>query len=258
MNETTPAFNNIDKKRLGFYSTLMFGAFSIYVVFVCLSNIISSNILFSGMMLLEITELVYQTIEILAFFFAYAYVIYAIYMGGYRYALRFAIVYAVAISARYVILFALDWIFFGLKTEDVPVSLLFVLINVLLELLQYVLVGAIAQINVNAFNKKVAIMQKGAARLKDTSIVRERLIFPYQKMPIKNDPLRFSALLTALLMGAIRVIGRISYDIGYGAPADLSDVLWMILYYTFDILIGVACYFVLLFIVRKLILSKEN
>jgi hypothetical protein len=75
---------------------------------------------------------------------------------------------------------------------------------------------------------------------------------------MKNDPLRFSALLVALLMGVIRIIGRVIYDIGYGAPTDLIDILWMILYYSLDVFIGVACYFVLLYILRKLILLKEN
>lgn len=258
MNETTPLTHHTDKKRFWTYSALIFGAFALYIVFVCLFNVFSSNIMFSKTMLIEIAELLYQVVEIAAFFVAYAYVIYAMYQGGARHTVPYVIVYAAAISARYVVLFVLDWVCFGLKSEDVPVALLFVLVNIFLELLQYALIWAIAYLNVTAFNKQVAIMQKGAARLKDTSVERERLIFPYQKIAIRQDPLRFSALLVALLVGAIRVINRMIYDFGYGAPTDLIDTLWMILYYSVDILIGVACYFVLLFIIKKLILSKEN
>ena len=253
MNETKPQNNRFEKGKLFAYSALMLACFVLYILFVCLNNIFSSDIRFAGMMLIEITELLYLGLEIIAFFIAYAFAIYATYSGGYRHTMRYAIVYAIAISARYVILFTIDWLFFGLKNEDVPVALLFMLVNIFLELLQYVIVWVIAHINVNTFNKYVTIMQKGAARLKEAPVEREKLIFPYRKIPMKNDPLRFSSLLVALLMGAIRIIGRVIYDIGYGAPADLIDVLWMILYYSLDVGIGVACYFVLLHILRKLI-----
>jgi hypothetical protein len=258
MNETKLQNERFEKRKLFAYSALMLTCFVLYILFVCLNNIFSSDIRFAGMMLIEITELLYLSVEIIAFFIAYAFVIYAMYMGGHRNTTRYAVVYAIAISARYVILFALDWLFFGLKSSDVPVALLFMLVNIFLELLQYVIVWVIAYINVNTFNKYVTIMQKGAARLKEAPVDREKLIFPYRKILMKNDPLRFSALLVALLMGVIRIIGRVIYDIGYGAPTDLIDILWMILYYSLDVFIGVACYFVLLYILRKLILSKEN
>ena len=81
--------------------------------------------------------------------------------------------------------------------------------------------------------------------------------FVSQKIQIKNDPLRASALLGAILISFVRVVSRISYDISYGAPTDQADLLWMIAYYSLDILIGVVAYFAMLCLITKMSI-KEN
>ena len=58
--------------------------------------------------------------------------------------------------------------------------------------------------------------------------------------------------------GQSGIISRIIYDFSYGAPGDIGDLLWMIAYYTTDVLIGVAGYFVMLYIVRRLTLSSKT
>jgi hypothetical protein len=252
-----------NKRRL--YAILMFGIFSLYILFVSLNNILASNFIFSGMMLVEITEWLYQALELIAFFISYAVAIYTVFKGGWRGALPYAGIYSAGIGVRYVVLILLDWLFFGLKSENIPIALLFMSINILLELMQYALVFVIALLTVHVFDQKVDIMQKGAARLKDISVARDQLIFPYRKISIKNDPLRLSALLTAVFVGAKGVISRLISDISFssinpsigGAPKGLIDALWMIFYYSFDILIGVACYFVVLAIIKKLALPEK-
>lgn len=253
------------KKQRRLYAMGIFGIFSLYILFVSLNNIFASNIVFSGMMLIEITEWLYQALELIAFFISYAVTIYAVFEGGWHAVLPYAGIYSAGTVVRYVALILLDWSFFGLKSENIPTALVFVFINILLELMQYALVFVIALLSVHAFDRKVAIMQKGTARLKDTIVARDQLVFPYRKIPMNNDPLRLSSLLTAIFVGAKGVISRLISDISFsainpsigGAPKGLIDALWMIFYYSFDVLIGVACYFVVLAIIKKLALPEK-
>ncbi len=245
-------------KSIHRYALWLAIAYVIYILFICMNNVFGSNIVFQGTMLYEITEWIYLAVELAAFFLVYAVSIYAIFRDGWKPAFSYGYVYCIITFARHLILFALNWAFFGLRTRDVPFQLLMTLISLLLELSQYAIVYVIAMLLTRRFDRYVDVMKQGAARLKGVEVDRDRLVFPFRKIPLKNDPLRASALLSAVLISAVRVASRISYDISYGAPTDRADLLWMIAYYTIDILIGVVAYFAMLYIIIKMVAGKTN
>ena len=256
-NETGSTIHMIEKKQKISYVLLLAGAMLLYILFVCLNEEFSSNIIYAGTMLSEITDFLYLGIEILAFYIAYGYAIYILFANGTKRALHYAGLYAIIAGARYVVLFLLNWLAFGLQVEDMLFQALISLWGLVLELIQYAAMFLIAYLLIRRYNRIYDVMSEGAVQLKQQPVERSRLIFPYRRVALKNDPLRFSACLIALTFGGIRVMSRIRYDIIFGAPGSLTDLLWMIVYYTMDVAIGVAAYFVMLYIVRRLTVLNE-
>lgn len=256
-NEVAHQSVSSENKQKKLYVLLLSGAMFLYILFVCLNEEFSSNIIYAGTMLSEITDWLYLGIEILAFYFAYGYAVYMLFAKGHRIALRYAGMYAIVTGVRYIVLFVLNWIAFGLKPEDMLFQALTSFAGFALELAQYALVFVIAYLLIRRYDRIYDVMAEGAAKLNQTSASRNSLIFPYRKVALKNDPLRYSSFLTALALGGIRVISRILYDISYGAPDSIVDLLWMIAYYVMDIVIGAAAYFVMLYVIRRLTMSRE-
>ena len=256
-NETGAAVNVPEKKQKITYVLLLAGAMLLYILFVCLNEEFSSNIIYAGTMLSEITDFLYLGIEILAFYIAYGYAIYILFAGGFRSGLHYAGIYAIIAGVRYIVLFLLNWLAFGLKVEDMLFQALISFGGLLLEMAQYAAMFMIACLLIRRYNRIYEVMAEGAVHLSQQPVERNRLIFPYRKVALKNDPLRFSAFLIALVLGGVRVISRIAYDLMIGAPGGMGDLLWMIAYYAMDIAVGVAAYFTMLYIVRRLTLFNE-
>ncbi|MBE6620094.1 MAG: hypothetical protein E7625_01850 [Ruminococcaceae bacterium] len=256
-NQANVETKGVEDKRLSTYLLTLICTFCGYILFICLNAVVGSNIVFDGTMLYEVTEWVYLGAELAAFFVAYAFTIYVLFSKGCRRAWTYAWVYAAVTAGRHVLLFLLDWLFFGLRVEDMPFQAAMTLVTLLLELLQYAAVFGMAMLLTHRFDERFDIMTQGALRLTDVIVVREHLVYPYRKIPLLNDPLRGTSVLTAVLIGAIRVGNRLIYDVSLGAPTDAVDLAWMLAYYTMDILIAVACYFVLLAIIKRLSTHKS-
>jgi uncharacterized integral membrane protein len=265
-NETCSEAVVSEKKEKMTYVLLLGGAMLLYILFVCLNKEFSTNIIYMGTMLSEITDLLYLGIEIFAFFIVYAYAIYTMFTYGAKTALRYGGIYAIITGARHVALYFVNWIFFGLANEDRLFQALMTLLGIALELCQYAVVFLAAYYLIRRYNRIYAVMSKGSMQLNHSNCDKEKLVFPYRKIPLKNDPFRSSAFISALFVGAKGILERVISEITYakidpsigGAPKDLIDALWMILYYAVDIAVGVACYFAILGIIRRLTSSNET
>jgi hypothetical protein len=237
---------NTSRGRLRVYLYTLIAAFVGYILFICLNTIVGSDVMFAGTMLYELTEWIYLGLELIAFFVAFAFTIHAVFSRGWRHALTYAWVYAAVTGGRYVVLYLLNWLFFGLQTEDMLFQAAMTVVTLLLELMQYAAVFGVALVLTDRFDQHVV------------SFSRDQQVYPHRRLPLLNDPLRGSSFLAALLLGVVRVGGRLIFDASYGAPTDAVDLLWMLAYYTVDILIAVACYFVLLAIIKRLSLTKAE
>ncbi len=69
----------------------------------------------------------------------------------------------------------------------------------------------------------------------------------------KNEPLLVCALITAAVMTLIKLGMRIISDIGYGAPTSAAEILIMVIYYLFDILLCVLLYAAMWLLFSKLL-----
>lgn len=221
---------------------LLFGLFGIYIGLILLNREFSSNIVFAQTMLAELTEWAYLGVELLAIFTAYAFLLLAVFANGRSGGVWIVLAYVAATSLRHAVLL---WFDFGELWAEAS--------NLALELVQFGLVFAICYVSVCAFDRTYAVMKRGATYLDRSCPDRFALVYPEVKQPIGTDPIKRGAFFSVILLVAFRVIGRLIYDFHYGAPTDLTDALWMALYYSADVLIGVGGYFMMLWTVRQLV-----
>lgn len=72
----------------------------------------------------------------------------------------------------------------------------------------------------------------------------------------KLSRVRLAAILSASLISAVKIGMRIRFDVFYGAPENFADLMWMITYYTLDILYGFVLYILILTAVKMLCSNK--
>ena len=84
----------------------------------------------------------------------------------------------------------------------------------------------------------------------------ERTSFLSARLPLENlfdwkNPIGKAALFAAWVPAAFKILSRLIYDFSYGAPTGLSDLLWMITFYVFDVLSVLIGYVVLIWLVHR-------
>ena len=79
----------------------------------------------------------------------------------------------------------------------------------------------------------------------------------FDKLYSSENALQKSALFVSLLITSTKLISQIIYDIGYGAPADIIDLLWMIALYLSSIISGVIVYIISFFVMKRLYKSEN-
>ena len=81
--------------------------------------------------------------------------------------------------------------------------------------------------------------------------------FPFKKTFDLHNPLQRSAFIMAIIMGSIHIASRIIYDLYYGLPSTLVDLLWMVTYYLSDVVSALIMYLIAIFFFVKLN-EKDN
>lgn len=101
------------------------------------------------------------------------------------------------------------------------------------EITQYLLVICIAWLCLKHFHRAPA-----------TKEATNQSAFPFRKPLDLSNPILSSLFFVSLAVTALNVGSRIIYDIGYGAPTSLTEILQMIVAYGLDILLyGVLLFF---------------
>ncbi len=224
---------------------ILLGLFAIYIALILLNSEFSSNVVFAGTMLAELTEWAYLGVELLAIFMTYAFLLFALFADGVLGGVWGMLAYIATTILRHAVLL---WMGFGEFWAETS--------NLALELLQFGLVFVVCYISVLAFDRTYKVMKSGADYLDRPCPDRFTLVFPHIKQPIKSDAVKRGALASAAVLVVFRLIGRLIYDFHYGAPTDIIDALWIVLYYSADVLIGVCGYLLMLWTVR--VLARRN
>ena len=238
---------NLFVRRLSTFAGTLCGLYAVYIGLICLNIYVGSDIVFKGMMLLELTEWAYSIVlEHVIFFVVYAFTLFSLLHDGYLKAMAFAAVYSLVSAFRYCVLMWLGYIKLWPST-----------VNFLSELAQYAIVLVVCFVCVQRFNRVYDVMERGHARASIVCPPRLSLVYPSKTTLIGVKPFRTAAAVIGLGFASLRVISRIIFDVTLGGvPADLGEVLNMVVWYTVDILIGFAAYFGILLIIK--LLSKQE
>ncbi len=85
----------------------------------------------------------------------------------------------------------------------------------------------------------------------DLAIFLIAILFAYGSYKKKNN-VNGTIIKTGILIALSKIIPRIFYDISYGAPTDLTDLLWMVTYYLSDVLTGAVFAVLSIFLLKYL------
>ena len=82
--------------------------------------------------------------------------------------------------------------------------------------------------------------------------------FPITKLFDWKSVFLHSVICVAAIPAAVQLISRVIYDISYGAPTSIIDLLWMIVSYTSDVANLFIGYLVIVLLLNRLHMREEK
>ncbi|MBO5939149.1 MAG: hypothetical protein J6Q82_06590 [Clostridia bacterium] len=79
--------------------------------------------------------------------------------------------------------------------------------------------------------------------------------YPFQTFFTKKNPLQRCLLKISILFSVSKVLSRLIFDLGYGAPEDVTEALIMCLYYLSDLIFG-AVFYIFCILIFHVIFAK--
>ena len=150
---------------------------------------------------------------------------------------------------------SISLIFFkSIDIEDV----LYTILYLILDLLLIWGVSLLIHLRAKTYFKNRMLKAKASALFKDDlpmELTQEDL-FPFKKLYSKENPLQTCALWSGIILSAVKIVSRILYDIGYGAPSGIMEILIMVVYYGSDIVLGLLFYLGSLFVLKRVFCFK--
>ena len=232
----------IRKRYIKRLFVLLFGIALFYAV-VCtpVSIIVSSDILLSETAWPLVVDLVLWVFNYLYFWIAFAFLLYfAVCFGKSAYSAVVGM-YLGATVFRYTANLVSGFYQIGFPRSSVFVSkyLPYFIIDIFMDAVQF----SIAFLVVHFCTEKIVVLSRN---------------LPITKLIDRRNVVAKAAFWLAAIPALIQLGSRVIYDIDFGAPRGLSDLLWMIFSYWSDCMGLVIGYFVILLIVKHLYVKAEE
>ena len=224
------------KKQLTKLLCLALIVFSaVYISLSALYNLVLTNIVYSQTMLPIFMELALSLCDLCAYAVCFAIFIYSIYMFGAKRSMPNVLIYGGVLLAKMLIDTTVALLIFGggWRFEE----LLYILLMWIFELILAFVVVLIAHLCLK--NK-------------------ENNTPEFTKLFSRENVLQSSALIVAAVIAGIKFLSRLTYDIGYGLPSGLADLLWMLAGYASDIMSGIIVYLAAIILMKKFKTLFEN
>ena len=139
-------------------------------------------------------------------------------------------------------------------------NLIYAVVYLLLDLLLVWGISLFIHLRSNRYFKNIILKAKASALFKDDLPVdlKKEDLFPFKKLYSKENPLQSCALWSGIILSAVKIVSRMLYDIGYGAPSGIMEILIMVVYYGSDIALGILFYFGALFVLTRIFRAKSK
>ena len=216
----------------------------VYAVICTPVNIhINSDVLMEGSLLLPIWDVVMDLANYAFYWVSFAFILYAFFRFETRQSLPFFVILGVALLLRYPLnLIAVYFVNGFPLLEDFLGNLVYLLWDILFDLITFGLVIAVMfAIKRRAQNRKYS---------KQGSFFSDHL--PFSKLFSIKNPIQSVLFVGAGWLALGRIVSRVIYDVFLGPPRSLPDLLWMVLYYSFDVVFIFVSVLVCVFLVNRL------
>ena len=258
---TNPLYQNLvlpsEKKKIFFWVT--FGIYCLYaVVMLPLSSFMGSEIRFQGSWLYEILLFLISAMELLAFCWAFAHIIYFRSVYGVRAALQGIGWFFLASALRYAITLVVTWCIDGINLSDIWIELIFLAVYILLDVTQVSVVLVLSHLLLRGDDALYAVRVGAMLSRGDAAPDRADAVFSSFNAFSLRGSVSGATLAAGGVVAFVRLVGRIIYDVGYGAPTDGIDLAWMIFYYVSDIAIGVICIALIRWLMLRIYRSENK
>lgn len=240
-------------KRMLFWRMII----SLFVFFGPISLILSpmytsliSNSVYEYTLLPDIVYFIIQLLNLFAFAVCFSIIIYSIYKFQIASSAMLIVVYCAATFLKYTLNMAISSLM--MRAFDVD--------EISGMMLSFVLDVIVAMIIVSAAHgvlkkyREGLLIEKKAAQALNKSLETKSDPFSFLHFYSANNPMQNLAARLGIIMALIKVISRLIYDLGtYGlVPMDTADLIWMIVYYTSDIVCGFIVYGISLITLKML------
>lgn len=200
-------------------------------------------------------------LDLAVFAVCYTAAIYAVWQGGLKKALRVPLAFVLLTLGRFVVNFFMTAITdSALPTLDKFLSfdLPYIGTLFLLEVLQYVLVIAIALVAKHRFARKREYLE-ACATLEGKEAAPAAPLLPFTRLLALRNPLQRSVFFMALLVALLRLGGHLIYQLTLLVETGRGDgSLVMILDLVSDLFIGVILYFVAMLLINRFYLKDTE
>ena len=231
---------------------LWLSTIAVFYAVVCtpIFHVISSDPLLTETVYPLLLDFSMQFLNFLCYWCAFSYVIYAFFRFGFDRGYAFPLLYAVVVLIRYPINLASGFCMMGLPTVSDFLSnyLPYLLIDIVLDLLWMLILLLVLR----TVHKKQPYVQRSR---------RGGVLFanvPFSGMFQLKNPVQRTALWAALIPAAVQLLSRVVFDVAWGAPSGLTDLLWMITYYALDSAYALIGFFVIVLWINHFYFSEEK
>ena len=219
--------------------------------------LLASNVLWRGSVVLFLwTELMGPIMDFSFYWGSFAFLIYIYLRFGKTHTKRFAIIYTIAVAARYIVTMIVNFILMSfpgwdvLFGEELP-SALFTIVMDILQLMGVLLITEFAcrrpLMNLKIYRKG----EEGEQMLAD--------LFPISGLFDFKKPLNKLCFFSALIPAGFKVLSRLYYDIFFwGLPQDAGEWILVATYYIGDVATLFIGYFVLLYLLQAFYIAETK
>ncbi len=231
------------KKTMAIFCAIAFGLMELLITPAYIY--LSTDITVSVTILPDLTELLLKLIEIFTFAVCYSLIIYTATAEKNKGLISLCAVYAAATLLRRLVSLGISFLSYGYIDGS---DIFNISVYIAFELLQLTFVAAISSGISKKYNTVRTEKEKAALKLGGST---DSFKIKFDKVFSKDNPLQRSALAAGIMLAAVNVAMRIFYDISYGLPSDLSEILIMVAYYLSDILAALIFYAASWFILKR-------
>ncbi len=201
----------------------------------------------------DILEALQWIVNLLCFFICYSITDFAIYRFSLPQYWIYILIFSLTTVVKYLLNTVSAFFVFGRAPsdkEELKQQIGIIVLNTVVELLQYALVVISSTALLSKFKKLSSIAEKSASKM-GVDYDRRSKIFPFTKLVTTKNPLQHSALWSALIVTLFMVVNRLIFDIAIGFPVDIVDGLWMAAGYLSDVLFGVLGYLIMILVFNR-------